>query len=176
MKTTARLRLRPLSTEDAPAIQTIWSEPDVARWLPYAPTPLPNGAAEAYLSGALADETRYARLVGVERLDDRRFIGVVSVRRTEPAFRLGYYVAKSDWSRGFATEAVGATVDDVFEPPETARVEAAVYADNAASAAVLTKLGFTEVGRSEEPSPGFGGRVESRVFVLDHARWKERRR
>ena len=81
------------------------------------------------------------------------YIGALGiVPHTDAVYRrtweLGYWLAPPAWGRGYATEAVRAAVPWMFDTwPALNRVEAVVYAGNAASAGVLSKAGFVEEGR-----------------------------
>jgi len=66
------------------------------------------------------------------------------LRRT---YELGYWLGEVHWGRGVATEAVGLATAYAFEALPTVRLEAFVYAGNAASVRVLEKNGFVCEGR-----------------------------
>ena len=59
---------------------------------------------------------------------------------------LGYWVASSANGRGYATSAVGATLDLAFGELGLHRVQAATLPHNAASQRVLAKNGFERIG------------------------------
>ena len=73
-----------------------------------------------------------------------------------------YWIARHAWGRGVATEALRVLVSREPERPLFARVAA----HNAASIAVLTRVGFTEVSRDLEFAPGVGREIEEIVMVL----------
>jgi RimJ/RimL family protein N-acetyltransferase len=58
---------------------------------------------------------------------------------------MGYWIARSHWGRGFATEACTALVD-IARTLGLAQLEASHFIDNPASARVLDKLGFESTG------------------------------
>ena len=60
--------------------------------------------------------------------------------------RLGYFLAESVWGRGLGTELVAGFVDWCRSEPRIRSIAGGVEADNAASARVLTKNGFTTAG------------------------------
>lgn len=73
-----------------------------------------------------------------------------------------YWIARHAWGRGVATQALRLLISREPIRPLFARVAA----HNAASVAVLTKAGFTEVSRNVDYAPGAGRDVEEIVFTL----------
>jgi RimJ/RimL family protein N-acetyltransferase len=68
------------------------------------------------------------------------------VHRTDPIPELGYILHPSAWGKGYATEAVGAIIQHLFEArPELDTIEAKVDEKNAESIRVLQKCGFVEI-------------------------------
>jgi [ribosomal protein S5]-alanine N-acetyltransferase len=61
--------------------------------------------------------------------------------------KLGYWLGETFWGNGIMTEAVIALTDWAFDNLDLIRIQAAVYARNAASARVLIKAGFQLEGR-----------------------------
>jgi aminoglycoside 6'-N-acetyltransferase len=74
------------------------------------------------------------------------FIGDCGLRIMETDARLaqiGYTIAKANWNKGFATEAVTALVAHAFATLPLHRITASADARNTASCRVLEKSGFT---------------------------------
>jgi RimJ/RimL family protein N-acetyltransferase len=90
------------------------------------------------------------------------FAGTAAVFTVEDDREVTYWIARHAWGRGVATEALRILVSREPERPLFARVAT----HNAASLAVLTKLGFTEVSRDIDFAPGAGREVEEIVMVL----------
>jgi RimJ/RimL family protein N-acetyltransferase len=84
---------------------------------------------------------------------------------------LGYWVGPPYWNVGYATEAVQAMVAHLFKARGLERLDATVFADNTASAAVLMKAGFRETGQSSNFSVARGESVANRVFRIERAEW-----
>jgi ribosomal-protein-alanine N-acetyltransferase len=68
--------------------------------------------------------------------------GVFPVLDEPDLHEVGYWVRVADWGQGVATEAVGELMRFVFAEGVCKRVRARVFVGNAASEAVLRKLGF----------------------------------
>lgn len=90
------------------------------------------------------------------------FAGTAALFSADGEREVTYWIARHAWGRGVATEALRLLVSREPERPLFARVAA----HNAASRAVLTKVGFTEVSRDIEFAPGVGREIEEIVLVL----------
>jgi len=90
------------------------------------------------------------------------FAGTAALFSAEGDREVTYWIARHAWGRGVATQALRLLVSREPERPLFARAAA----HNAASLAVLKKLGFTEVSREFEYAPGVGRDVEEIVLVL----------
>lgn len=90
------------------------------------------------------------------------FAGTAALFSADGDREVTYWIARHAWGRGVASEALRLLVSREPERPLFARVAA----ENAASLAVLTKVGFTEVSRDIEFAPGAGREVEEIVLVL----------
>lgn len=70
------------------------------------------------------------------------------------AVEIGYGLRPEDWNRGLASEAARAVSAWLLALPEVERVTAETAVLNAASARVLEKAGFAEIGRSFNEEDG----------------------
>ena len=142
---TPRLLLRPGFPEDAPARATAMSDAAIARNLAVVPWPYSLRDAEAFLASPrdpiLPSLLIFERGAGAPQLVGSCGLG----RRPSGAVEMGYWIARSHWGRGLATEACTALVD-IARTLGLARLEASHFIDNPASARVLDKLGFESTG------------------------------
>lgn len=103
----------------------------------------------AVCSGLRAEARKGRMLPYVIELDGQ-FCGQLTIGNvTHGALRsawIGYWVASSVTGGGVATAALALGVDHCFGPVALHRVEATVRPENAASRAVLAKVGFREEG------------------------------
>jgi RimJ/RimL family protein N-acetyltransferase len=90
------------------------------------------------------------------------FAGTAALFSADGDREVTYWIARHAWGRGVATEALRVLVSREPERPLFARVAA----HNAASVAVLTNVGFTEVSRDIAFAPGIGREIEEIVMVL----------
>jgi RimJ/RimL family protein N-acetyltransferase len=75
-----------------------------------------------------------------------QLVGACGFVRDGDAADIGYWIGKPWWGRGLATEAAGALIDQCFKAGYR-RVTCGHFFDNAASARVISKLGFRFTGR-----------------------------
>jgi [ribosomal protein S5]-alanine N-acetyltransferase len=103
----------------------------------------------ALVSGLRAEARKGRMLPYVIELDGR-FCGQLTIGNvTHGALRsawIGYWVPRSATGGGVATAALALGLDHCFGPVMLHRVEATVRPENAASRAVLAKVGFREEG------------------------------
>lgn len=143
--TTARLRLRPLRLDDAPAVQQIFSDAEATRHVSFAPME-DLAPAVAAVEGVLQGyDRREAMRWAITLPDDDTAIGTVGFlnisfphRRAE----IGYDLARPFWGQGLVPEAAAAVITLGFGSLALHRIEADILPANQASARVLDKLGF----------------------------------
>lgn len=156
---TERLRLRPLVVDDAPDVQGMAGEYDVAVTTGVMPHPYPDGLAEEWIA---TTHTGYAEGRSAEFAitlrSDGRLLGVCGLRieREHDRGEIGYWIGKPFWGRGYATEAARILVDYAFRNRGLNRVEAWVFTHNSASVRVLTKAGLREEGLRRQYVKRFG--------------------
>jgi len=142
---TPRLLLRPGFPEDAPALAMAISDRAVVRNLAVVPWPYTLRDAEAFLASPrdpiLPSLLIFERGAGAPQLVGSCGLG----RRPSGAVEMGYWIARSHWGRGLATEACTALIE-IARTLGLARLEASHFVDNSASARVLEKLGFESTG------------------------------
>lgn len=141
---TERLVLRPVTTDDHAAVLAHWTQPDVRRFLF-------DGAA---LSGVEVAETIEesigdfaARGFGVWLIElgsTADLIGTAGLRPLgSSGLEIFYSLAPGAWGHGYATEAARAVVEYGLGPLGLPEVLAEVDEGNAASVAVVKRLGMT---------------------------------
>ena len=142
---TDRLLLRPGWAEDASALAEAIADLAIVRNLSSAPWPFALRDAEAFLA-APRDPVLPSLLI-FERTDgEPALAGACGLgRRPSGSVELGYWIARSHWGRGFATEA-GAALVAIARALKLQRLEASYFLDNPASGRVLEKLGFQSTG------------------------------
>jgi RimJ/RimL family protein N-acetyltransferase len=163
--TTPRLHLRPARPGDAEALHEVFRRPEATR---YWSTPPHRDLAEtqAWLDGMLAIPAGEGEDFVVER--DGRVIGKAGLYRFP---EIGFILHPDHWGQGLAGEAVGAVLDRAFGLHGLPRVVADVDPRNAASLALLARLGFRETGRRERSWLVGGEWCDSVDLALPAERW-----
>lgn len=167
---TARLRLRAPRRGDVTPLHEAIAETltDLVPWLPWAR--VDHGPAETrrYLRAARSAWSRQSAFEFVIELrESERVLGIVSLHRVDwvrAAAGLGYWVRRTEWNRGFASEAASAALGHALGGLRLHRVEALVALENKASQRVVEKLGFVREGIAREAEF-----VDSRY--LDHVQY-----
>ncbi len=180
---TSRLWLRWAAVKDAASIERIASDADVADLTGILPHPYPPGEATRFIFEARKDNALGKRLsfVIARRDTPAQALGVIGSRilstPQEPTLRvsLGYWLGRSHWGEGIATEAAHGLVDALFTYSETAVIESAVRVINPASRRVMEKTGFQYVGADMMTLPALASRVAVDNFRLDRSTWSSLR-
>jgi RimJ/RimL family protein N-acetyltransferase len=141
---TNRLRLRPLTLQDAPAAHQAFGDPTTMTFWD-APHSIDVAETERRIRqwhiGDPASRTAWAVLT---RTDDR-FIGMVNYYARLPMFRrlaVGWILLPGFQGQGYMQEAAGALLAHCFGQLDTHRIEAEIHQGNTRSARLAERLGF----------------------------------
>lgn len=166
---TDRLRLRPVAPEDAPAVQSLISDWEIARQTGRIPHPYPEGGAAKWIADIRVCQAAGLALgLAIERIADGRLIGCITLE-ADPSGKppaLGYWIGREGWGRGYATEVVRGLAAWAFGIAQVPEIEALVFPGNPASIRVLEKAGFRQMGRGTHPAPARGGEREVLLYAL----------
>ena len=141
-----RVRLRPLQQSDAAALHAIYSDAGAMTWWSHGPLATLD-ETEAKLARNL--DAPDWRAWAMTLVKDDVAIGTLSAyhKRQGGVAEIGYSLVPAYWGRGLAREAVGLVIDYLFDVEGYRRICADTDPDNAASNALLTRLGFEIEGR-----------------------------
>jgi RimJ/RimL family protein N-acetyltransferase len=95
--------------------------------------------------------------------DDGEFVGTVGSYTMEGRREVTYWIAPARWGQGVASRALRAFLAIESTRPLYGRVAG----HNVASAKVLARAGFVEVGSETGFAPGVGAEVVERIYRLD---------
>lgn len=138
--------LRPRRREDADAIVAACQDPEIPRWT-RVPSPYTRAHAEEWLAD---DDPHTASLLAVDA--DGRLLGsfsVMHIDRERGYGEIGYWVAAEARRRGVATRAV-LLLRDWAVSEGLRELEILVAPENAASAGVAARAGFTRTGEMRD--------------------------
>jgi RimJ/RimL family protein N-acetyltransferase len=151
---TARLVLRPLALADAPALAGLFHDDwEAIRQTGRMPYPATAVAMREWIRRHLAAGTAAFLVV---RRDDGLTLGGVGFGGGGRTKELGYALGRAYWGQGYATEAARAMIDHARALGLHA-LEAFTFVDNPASARVLAKAGFADLGLARRDYPERGG-------------------
>ncbi|WP_137152045.1 GNAT family N-acetyltransferase [Devosia sp. FKR38] len=142
---TDHLALRPTTPNDIERALEIRSNHDVARNLVSATIP-PDSEKMANWFKGHADEWRDGSAYRLAITLEARFIGVCDVFDiADGQGEIGYWLDRAVWGRGFGQEAATRLIRFATEEVGLTALRAGCADDNAASAAILTRLGFNRL-------------------------------
>lgn len=161
------IRLCALSASDADAITRFCSDWELAKTTGRLPYPYERRHAEAFLAEALAPGRKARAVSRAIRLGDD-LIGVTGWTAVKDGVvaDFGYWLGRPYWGRGFGSRAARLAIGVIFDDPQVREVGASVFQDNPASARVLVKCGFVQIGEGMGESAARGGEHPLWRFVL----------
>ncbi|HET7565509.1 MAG TPA: GNAT family N-acetyltransferase [Gemmatimonadaceae bacterium] len=147
---TERLALRPFMLTDAPDVERLAGDRDVAVNTLNIPHPYDQATAELWIS---THEVSFA--VGQQvtfAITDRAtgaLMGAISltINTEHERAELGYWIGKEFWGCGYTTEAAAVVLRYAFQVLEVNRVFACHFTRNPASGRVMQKIGMRYEGR-----------------------------
>jgi len=152
--------LRPLTDDDLDALFAWESDPRAVQMAAFTRAdPSDRAAFDAHYERIRANPAN--TLLAIEA--DGEFVGTVSSFTVEGDREVSYWIAPLRWGQGLATQGLQALLEIERTRPLFGRV-----ADhNVASAKVLARAGFLEIGSDTGFAPGVGAEVRERIFRLD---------
>ena len=146
---TERLLLRPLLLADAPEVQRLVGDRDIASTTINIPHPYENGMAEQFIK---AQEQKFKQGESVDfaivQREQGLLIGSIGLRLASEHDRaeIGYWIGKPYWNEGYCTEAARAVLKYGFELAGLNRIHATHFSRNPASGRVMQKIGMKHEG------------------------------
>lgn len=147
---TERLILRPLAPEDATSIWQMAGDRDIAAQSTRIPHPYEKEDAVLWIESQKEECLKGTQLNFA--ITDRSngtllgIIGLLHINRDNETAEMGYWVGKTYWNRGYATEAVKAVLNYSFRILGLNRIYSHYMKKNPASGRVLAKCGFLHEG------------------------------
>ena len=142
---TARLEFRRWQPTDLANATALWCDPEVMRFLggPYSAQEV-----EERLAREAANDAAY----GIQYWPvfiDGAFAGCCGLKPHEPEnrfYEIGFHFRPPFWGNGYASEAARAVIAYAAETLDAAALFAGHHPENDASRALLTRLGFEQLG------------------------------
>jgi RimJ/RimL family protein N-acetyltransferase len=159
---TERLALRPLSLDDLDDLASFLSDPETMRYIGAGGTRTREQARVTLQHMIESCQARGYGQLGVERKEDRAFLGRCGLLVWDPAtwtiteqvdgpleVEIGYLLGRDHWGNGYATEAATAVRDWALAELGLERLIALIYPGNIRSIRVAEKLGMKADGEIE---------------------------
>src|SRR3954465_10895573 len=154
------IRLRTFADSDLDALFTWESDPRAVQMAAFTrANPAVRSAFDAHYERVRSDPSN--TLLAID--DDEEFVGTVGSFTMEEKREVTYWIAPARWGQGLASRALRAFVAIESTRPLYGRGAG----HNAASAKVLCRAGFVEVGSETAFAPGIGAEVVERIYRLD---------
>lgn len=173
---TQRLLLKPLVLDDAPAIQTLFPQWEIVRFLashipwPYPPDGAENFLRDVALPGMAAGKEWHWSLR--PKTEPGQLIGVISLLVGEKNNR-GFWIAPEWRGQGLMSEAVVAVTDFWFETLGRDLLRAPKAVENIASRRISQSSGMRMVGI--ETHSFVSGDHPAEIWEITAAEWRARR-
>jgi len=173
---TDRLLLRRLRREDADLYyKRLGSSEAVTRYMLWEPHKNISESVASIEKALRRYEEGKCYRWGIALQSDDTIIGVVELLKFDEArcsCSFAYMLAEEFWGRGYGTEALRAALKFAFEKLEVNLVEADHFAENAASGAVMRRVGMehiaTQIGKYEKN----GVKYDAPVYRITREAWE----
>lgn len=147
---TERLLLRLIELADAPVIQRLVSDREIAAPTLNIPHPYPENGAVEFIQKSIEGRAQgHADFhFGIIRQSDEALMGMAGIHPRQHGYtaEIGYWLGVPYWGQGYMTEAVRRIIQFGFENLHLQRIEARCFSYNTASARVMQKVGMTFEG------------------------------
>jgi RimJ/RimL family protein N-acetyltransferase len=176
----ARVVVRRFRLADAAGFAAYRSVPDVARYQSWD-APYPLAEAQRFVRDQQGDHPDTAGewfQFAVELRSSGQLVGDCAMKPDADDPRqceLGFTIAPEHQGQGYATEAAGLLLDYLFGARGKHRVHASCDARNAASAAVLERLGMRREGHLRQSTWAKGEWTDDLLYGLLREEWLARR-
>ena len=179
---TERLILRPVRRSDASSMIPLINNFEISKWLSRVAFPYGESDAEEFFAAVLDnDNPDHARPFAILSKDEPdRMIGCVGVEPhgveggvLSEAAEFGYWIGEPYWGRGLVSEASFAMLPVGFELGGYQKLTARYLDGNGASARILEKCGFVDVGPKTIFCTARGVDVPGRDLELTRERWED---
>nr|WP_106434246.1 GNAT family N-acetyltransferase [Streptomyces viridochromogenes] len=171
---TPRLRLRPWRDDDLDPLAEMYADSEVMRYIGDGSVRTRDETAAGLARMRAEWEERGHGMFAVELRETGELTGWTGTTvpaflpEVLPAVEIGWRLARRFWGRGLATEAARAALGHAFDIVGLERILSICNVGNAASEAVMRKLGMRLDRETEVPSHGARVRVYA-ITREDHA-------
>jgi len=176
---TERLVLRPFELSDAPRVQLLAGDRDVAAMTLLIPHPYEDGIAEAWIGSHQEHFENGQEIVfAITRKASAELIGAIGLvpNPHHDLAGLGYWLGKPYWNEGYCTEAARAVLHYAFTELRLNRVQAHHFSHNPASGRVMQKVGMRHEGTLRQHVKKWGEFYDNETYGILRAEFADSRR
>ncbi|HEY9880868.1 MAG TPA: GNAT family N-acetyltransferase [Leptolyngbyaceae cyanobacterium] len=172
---TERLILRPFTLADAPTVQHLAGEREIAARTLAIPHPYPDGLAAAWIRTHPKEFAAGAAVNFAITLIDNTLCGAIGLGLfpENRLAELGYWIGKPYWGNGYCTEAAKAILEFGFKDLNLNRVQSTHYTDNPASGRVMQKIGMSYEGCRRQHTFKWGEFKDIKLYGILKSDWLE---
>jgi len=167
---TEHLILRPFILEDAPAVQRLAGDKDIASTTLRIPHPYEDGIAEVWISKHQEELEKGEQVTfAIAHREEQYLIGAIGlsgISQEHETAEVGYWIGKPYWNQGYCTEAVEAMLQYAFEELKLNRVYARHFKRNPASGRVMQKVGMKHEGCLRQHFKKWGDYEDSEMYGI----------
>jgi RimJ/RimL family protein N-acetyltransferase len=155
----SQLALRPVEARDLDAIFEQMRDPESVHMAAFTPDdPNDRDAFDAHMAKVVASPDNRNRAI----TRDSQLVGTIASYVSEGATEVTYWIDRTYWGQGIATQALSLLLEEIPIRPIRARAAS----DNAGSLRVLQKAGFHRIGTEVTFAPGRGAEIEETILEL----------
>jgi RimJ/RimL family protein N-acetyltransferase len=146
---TEHLQLRPFTLDDAPEVQRLAGEWEIASPTLQMPHPYEDGMAEQWIGTHNEKLTKGDYVFAITSKKKKTLIGSIEIHVNEQYehAEIGYWIGKPFWNHGYCKEAAQSILKFGFESIGLNRIFAFHLSRNPASGRVLINIGMNHEGR-----------------------------
>ncbi|MBC7814665.1 MAG: GNAT family N-acetyltransferase [Burkholderiales bacterium] len=167
---TQRLIMRRPELTDAPSIQVLAADYDIAKNLLQMPHPYPEGGASSWINSAHEAEREGEKDFSfvITRKADGEYIGSMGIHLDHENQRaeIGYWLGKPYWGQGYATEAAVRLLQFGFEELRLNRIYARCFSENIGSERVMQKIGMQYEGLLRQEIYKWGQYIDLKMYAV----------
>ena len=166
---TERLILRPFALADAPEMQRLAGDRDIASTTLSIPHPYENGVAEAWINTHQERFDKGERTIfAITHGTQGYLIGSIRLKIDKEFDRaeMVYWIGKPYWNQGYCTEAARAVLMHGFEILGLNRIYATHFGRNLASGRVMQKIGMKHEGCLRQHVKKWGNYEDFETYAI----------
>lgn len=154
----SQVAVRPVEVGDLDAIFEQMRDPESVRMAAFtAEDPNDRGAFDAHMAKIMSSENTLLAIIR-----DARVVGTIGSYVSEGATEVTYWIDRTCWGQGIATQALRLLLQEISVRPIRARAAS----DNAGSLRVLQKAGFHPIGTDVGFARGRAAEIEETILEL----------